>query len=74
MTLEVFTTDLTKSFDHLNIGLIADPGAELTQIMNPNQCWWIIRRHLNGPAGLIYALVMLSILGAVIGFALYARQ
>jgi hypothetical protein len=74
MNLKVLTTDLTKCFDQLNIGLIADPGAELAHVMNPDQCRWVIRRHFNGPTGLFYALVMLSILGAVIGFALYARQ
>lgn len=74
MNLETLVAQFTKSFDQLNIGLIVDPDGEFTHTVDPDQWGWIVPRHFNGPMGLIYASLALFILGAIIGFALYARQ
>jgi hypothetical protein len=70
----VLTTDLTKNLDQLNTGLMNDAREEFAHIIDPDQCGWIVRRHFNGLMGLIYVFVILFVLGAVVGFALYARQ
>lgn len=74
MNLKVLTTDLTKNFDQLSAGLIADAKKEFAHIVDPHQCGWIIRRHFNGLMGLIYVFVTITLVGAVVGSSLYARQ
>jgi hypothetical protein len=74
MNLQKLTTGLTKSVDQLNTCLINDAKEEFAHIFDPDQCGWIVRRHFNGLMGLIYVFIILFLLSAVVGFALYARQ
>jgi len=74
MNLNKLTTDLTKNVNELNTSLISDAKEEFAHIIDPDQCGRIVRRHFNGLMGLIYVFIILFILSAVVGFALYARQ
>ncbi|HEY2468490.1 MAG TPA: hypothetical protein VGI45_11735 [Terracidiphilus sp.] len=68
------TTDLTNNLGHFNPSLMVDSEGGFTHIVDPDQCGWIARRHFNGLMGVVYTFVVLCLLGAIVGFALYARQ
>lgn len=74
MNFKTLVTDFTKNLGRPDVCWFADPEAESIYIVDPAQCGWIACRDFNGPMGLICAVVVLFLLAAVIGFALYARQ
>ena len=74
MNLKTLTTDLTNDMGRLNSSLMVDSEGGFTHIVDPDHCGWIVRHHFNGLIGVVYAFVVLCLLGAIVGFALYARQ
>jgi hypothetical protein len=74
MNLKTLKADFARNLDQLNAGLMTDAKKELGHIIDPAQCGLIVRRHFNGLMGVIYLFIILFLLSAVIGFALYARQ